>query len=301
MADPYADDECDPLRRHTVLSEPACPPAANRRPASDRAGGLPGLVFAVAWVVGIGRYAWGDTVLDSRYAAAAVVAPIGAYFVFEFYCPKRLVPLSQVLLFSAALSFLAANLQLGMHQGQMLRDAERAFLRDLHSAQPIDRLVAHHSWVTYFHHQRLEEYLRQLRDAGIPPYNRLPADSPFHVRALGPEPSCVSNIERDTPRGRVLGPDAYLRYDLKQPELVRGLRFRFSLVDPSGMSPAMAVRWTSPNEPGFRHHNCNYESATGAAAEIVVLIDDRISQVWILPNNRESTFQISDIELLLPD
>ena len=33
---------------------------------------------AVAWVVGMGRYAWGNTIFDSRYAAASVVALLAA-------------------------------------------------------------------------------------------------------------------------------------------------------------------------------------------------------------------------------
>ena len=32
----------------------------------------------VAWVVGMGRYAWGNTIFDSRYAAASVVALLAA-------------------------------------------------------------------------------------------------------------------------------------------------------------------------------------------------------------------------------
>ena len=58
---------------------------------------------------------------------------------------------------------------------------------------------------------------------------------------------------RSTGKGtaaRILGPDAYLRFDLDKPEFVSGLRFRFSLVDPSGMLPAMKVRWQTDSRPG---------------------------------------------------
>ena len=135
--------------------------------------------MAVAWVVGLGRYAWGDTVLDSRYAASSVVALLGSYFVWELLGPPTFVPLGRMLLFTAAAGFLAANFQFGCRHGQALRGAERAFLRNLRAAAPIPRLVAHHSGITYYYHDRLEGFLRQLRDAGIAPYNRLPADSSF--------------------------------------------------------------------------------------------------------------------------
>ena len=70
--------------------------------------------LGVAWVVGMGRYGWGNTVLDSRYSAMSVVALIGSYFIWEFHGPSALVPLGRMLLFTAAAGFLDANLQLGV-------------------------------------------------------------------------------------------------------------------------------------------------------------------------------------------
>ena len=257
--------------------------------------------MAVAWVVGLGRYAWGDTVLDSRYAASSVVALLGSYFVWELLGPPTFVPLGRMLLFTAAAGFLAANFQFGCRHGQALRGAERAFLRDLRAAAPIPRLVAHHSGITYYYHDRLEGFLRQLRDAGIAPYNRLPADSSFRVRTLRPEPTEVHEIDWEGDGGRILGPNAYLSFDMDQPVFVSGLRFRFSLVDPGGMLPVVKVRWQSDTKRELQNYNWLYESTTGEEAEIVVYIDDWISRVVIVPNNRVSSFRVSSIELLLPE
>jgi len=257
--------------------------------------------MAVAWVVGLGRYAWGDTVLDSRYAASSVVALIGCYFVWEFHGPPTLVPLGRMLFFTAAAGFLAANFQFGCRHGQIQREHERSFLRDLRAAEPIPRLVAHHSYITYYYHERLEGYLRQLRDVGIAPYNRLPPDPSFRVGTLRPEPTEVHEIDWEGDGGRILGPDAYLSFDLDQPEFVSGLRFRFSLVDPGGMLPAVKVRWRSDTKRELQHYNCPYGSTTGEEAVIVVYIDDWISRVEIAPNNRVSSFRMSSIELLLPE
>jgi hypothetical protein len=256
--------------------------------------------LGVAWVVGMGRYAWGNVVLDSRYAASSVVVLIGSYFVWELHGPLSLTSLGRVLLFTIATGFITANLQQGIRQGVTQRDAERAFLQDLRTASPIPRLVAHHAWVTYYYHDRLEGYLRQLRDAGIAPYNRLPADSAFQVRTLDFAPGVVREIEWNGDGGRVLGPNAYLQFNLNKPEFISGLRFRFSLVDPSGMMPTMKVGWYNNTKAEPQQYNCHYESTTGAETEIIVYVDDTISNVLILPNNRPSMFRMSKIELLLP-
>jgi len=121
------------------------------------------------------------------------------------------------------------------------------------------------------------------------------------VRTLGPEPTEVVDIDWNGKGGRILGPDAYLRFDLDQPEFISGLRFRFSLVDPGGMMPALRVRLQSDTKPELQHYNCRYESTTGEEAEIIVYVDDRISRVLLCPNNRISSFRMSSIELLLPE
>jgi hypothetical protein len=257
--------------------------------------------LTVAWVVGMGRYAWGNTVLDSRYAATSVIVLIGAFFVWELYSPRLITPLGRMLLFTAAASFLHANLQLGVRQGVMQRDAERELLRDLYASRPIPQLAAHHAWVTYYYHDRLEEYLRQLRDAGIAPYHRLPPDPSFYVQTLRAETASVKEIEWNGDTGVVVGPDAHLQFDLPKPEFVSGLRFRFSLVDPSNIYPTMRVGWYNNTKTDLQQYNCGYRSATGQEAEVVVYIDDTISRVLIFPNNRPSTFRISKIELLLPE
>ena len=105
--------------------------ARSRLTGDPRAVGLASYMvscMAIAWVVGMGRYAWGNTIFDSRYAASSVVALLGSYFVWELHGPQSLVPLGRMLFFTAAAGFLAANFQLGYLHGQTLRDAERAFL-----------------------------------------------------------------------------------------------------------------------------------------------------------------------------
>ncbi len=257
--------------------------------------------MAVAWVVGLSRYPCGDVVLDSRYAAASVVVLPASYFVWELLGSPALVSLGRVLLFSIAAGFLGANYQFGCLLEGFRKDAERAYLRDLRAAQPIPQLVAHHFLNTYYGHQALETYLRQLRDAGIAPYDRLPPDPSFRICTLRPQSVEVHEIDWQGDGGKILGPDAYLNFKLDQPTFVSGLRFRFSLVDPGGMPPAFKVQWQSDTEPQLRRYDCPYNSTTGEEVEIVVYIDGWISRVIILPNNRVSSFRMSSIDLLLPE
>jgi hypothetical protein len=51
----------------------------------------------------------------------------------------------------------------------------------------------------------------------------------------------------------------------------------------------------------LQHHNCLYESTTGAEAEIAILIDASMSRAIIVPNNCVSPFRMSSIEFLLPE
>ena len=254
----------------------------------------------IAAVVGKGRYEWGNVILDSRYSAMAVTGLIASYFAWELYGSHILVPLGRMFLFVTAAGFLHANLQLGVQQAVARRDAERAFLRDLHAHQPIPRLVAHHAWVTYYYHDQLERYLRQLRDAGMVPYDQLPSDATFPIRTLDVELVTAHQMEWDGNTGIVLEPDAYLQVNLDKPRFVAGLKFKFLLLDPSGTMPALKVRWYSEKEADFRQYNAPYDLAAEEESEIVVYIDDTISQVLILPNNRPSRFRISKIQLLLP-
>ncbi len=120
------------------------------------------------------------------------------------------------------------------------------------------------------------------------------------MRTLESEPTSIHEIAWDGDGGKVLGPDAYLKFELLKPQYISGLRFRFSLVDPGGIMPTMKVRWYNKTRAELQQYNCHYESTTGQETEIIVYIDDTISQILILPNNRASTFRISKIQLLLP-
>ena len=95
--------------------------------------------------------------------------------------------------------------------------------------------------------------------------------------------------------GRILGPDAYLRFDLDEPRFISGLRFRFSLIDPGGMLPACE----SPIAE--RHQAASLcttiaatSSTTGEEAEILIYVDDRISRVHAL--SEQSRLLVPDVE-----
>ena len=182
----------------------------------------------------------------------------------------------------------------------MLRDAERAFLRDLQAASrspgsllimPGSRTITTSNW-------------KGIYVNSVMPASRLTIDCPLtHPSGCAPwlrEPALVHEIDWDGNGGRILGPDAYLRFDLDKPEFVSRLAVSFL----AGRSRRHAARHESSmvqrHQRRLQQYNCRYESATGEEAEIIVYIDDTISKVLIFPNNRPSTFRMSKIELLLP-
>lgn len=254
----------------------------------------------VAAAVATGRYQWGNAILDSRYAALSVTGLIASYFIWELYGMRALVPPGRMFLFITVAGFLHSNLQLGVRQAVARRDAERAFLHDLHAKQPIPRLVAHHAWITYYYHDHLERYLRQLRDAGIPPYNQLPLDSTLSTSTLSFESVTTHQVDWDGDTGTVLGPDAYLQFDLNKPQFITGLKFRFSLLEPAEIVSALKVQWYSQSKAQLQQYIAPYSPSAGNEAKVLVYIDDTISKLLILPNNCPSTFRMSKIELLRP-
>jgi hypothetical protein len=255
---------------------------------------------AVTAVVGLGRYSWGPTVLNSRYSACSVVVLIACYFVWELYAPTFLAPLGRMILFTASTWFLYANLQYGYTSAVAMKGAADDFLRDLRAAEPISRIVARHAGITYYSHKYLEDYLRQLRDSRIAPYDRLPPDRPLRVRMLPTVPTEVHDIDWDHGVGRIRGPEPSLSFALKEPEFVTGLRFRFSQADPEGMRCTMRVGWQRDGKTDLQYYRAVSEMFSGGEAEIVVYIDDRISRVVIVPSSRVTSFRLSKIELLLP-
>jgi hypothetical protein len=256
--------------------------------------------LAVTAVVGLGRYSWGETVLNSRYSACSVVVLISCYFVWDLYGPDSLVNLGRMILFTAVTGFLYANLQFAYGSAVALKEAESSFLKDLRAAEPIPRLVAHHAGITYYSHKHLEGYLRQLRDAGIAPYERLPPDRPTRVSHLAREPVEVRDIDWDRGEGRIRGPEPLLAFGCEEPVFVTGLRFRFSQTDPEGVICTMRVGWQREGRPDIQYYRAIAEMYTGGESEVVVYIEDRISKVVIIPSSRITSFRLSGIELLVP-
>jgi hypothetical protein len=254
--------------------------------------------LAVTAVVGLGRYSWGETVLESRYAATSVVVLLACYITWELYAPANYLSMGRMLVFAVAGSFLYANLQLGHNLGARFKEAEQDFLRDVRAAEPIPRIVAHHAKFTYYSHRHLEGYLRQLRDAGIAPYDLLPPDRPFPLH-WQPKPTEIHGIDWDGSGGHISGPDPYLGFTMERPRYVSGLRFRFSQDGPNGMFYIMRVGWQKETMGPLQYYTAITEMMTGPEAEIVVYIDDKISKFVIAPHRSATSFRLSNIELLV--
>jgi hypothetical protein len=256
--------------------------------------------LTVATIVGITRYQWGNALLDSRYSAMSATGLIASYFVWELYGMRSLLRLGRMFLVMIVTCFLHANLQLGVQQAVVKRDAERAFLQDVHRKVPVSQLVAHHAWITYYYHDQLAKYLDQLRSAGISPYDQLAANPTFSTRTLDAQALIAYQIAWDGTTGIASGFNSYLQFNLEKPQFVSVLKFRFMLLDPANELPALRVRWYSQTQARLQQYNAPYNLTAAKHNEVVVYIDDTISNVSILPNNQPSTFQISNLQFMLP-
>jgi hypothetical protein len=258
--------------------------------------------LAVAATVGIGRYAWGEpTIFNSRYVTAAVPPLLGAYFVWEFCGPRRLVPLGRMVLFSIVCGFLSLNYERGKDRGQKLHDLALDFEKDRSAGMSIPELVSRHSWITYYYHDRLETFLRQLRDAHVEKYRHLPQDPIFREQSLPLATAVPHGVKWDGHQGEVVSPEGSLQFDLDKSRFVSGLRIRLACSDPRNMSPFFRVTWAQDPGPYVGEYQYLEIPPSEEYIDILIFIYKRISNIRIYPNNRPSAFRLSGISALLPE
>jgi len=258
--------------------------------------------MAVAMTVGIGRYAWGESnIFNSRYATAAVPPLLGAYFVWELCGPSKLVPLGRMVYFSIVCGFLSLNYQLGRTNAEYYHEAALAFEKDRSAGMCIPELISRHSAVTYYYHDRLETWLRQLRDAHVEEYRQLPPDPQFREQSLPVTRAVPNAIKWNGREGEVFGPDGYLQFDLDETRFVCGLRIHFACSDRRNMSPVFKVSWARDDGSELAQYRQYDIPPSGEESNILIYIYNKIKSVRVYPNNRPSEFRISSISALLPE
>jgi hypothetical protein len=127
-----------------------------------------------------------------------------------------------------------------------------------------------------------------VRDAGIPPYNRLPPDPSFQVCTLGPEPTEIVEIDWNGKGGKILGPNAYLRFDPRPFPTARSRKAQSGLVErkstPGNSGPGAFLTKPRPlaRVGGRKKSAASHEDAPGDFALVAYSPHCRIAPVSAL-------------------
>jgi hypothetical protein len=274
----------------------------SRRP---RAVGLSLYLLAyltTALAVGVARASWGpDYVFYPRFAAVSVPLMFGVYFVWECCGPPRWIGFGRMILFTILASNLALNNVIGdqIPWRKILTDQ---FEQDVRDGVSIPRLVSKYARPTHHDHDKLEECLKDLRNAKVGNYRYLPPDPKFTEVALRLTPTAVHNVTWDGKAGRVTGEHPFLVFDLEKAEFVCGLRIKYSSTNKEGLNPYFQVFMHEPGRPPgsdvvrYRHVSL----PTGKEVDVPVWIYKTIDRIRVHPDKRPCDFTISEIVLLLP-
>lgn len=264
-----------------------------------------GSCLAVALAVGWGRAPWGPEALDSsRYAAAAAPTLLSLYFTWEVCGPPRVRPFGRAALCSLVFAFLALNWMKGSELGEEHRRMAAAFQADVRAGTPIPQLISRHAFVTYYVHERLERYLRLLRDSRYGDYSNLPADPLFREVHLTPPPSAVTGLVWDGKGGRATSDAPEMVFDLAYPMWIAGIRMKYSSVNPGGWNPVLQVGWRACGEGQTRQWRAYQHILLKSDSREVVVpvwIYDTVDRIRICPDKRPCDFTLSEIVLLVPE
>ena len=241
-----------------------------------------------ALAVGVARASWSrDSLLSPRYAAVSVPLMFGVYFVWECCGPPRWISLGRMILFTIAASNLALNNNMAADY-TWRKELTDQFEREVRDGVSIPRLVSKYARPTHHDHDRLESYLKNLRDAKVGNYRYLPPDPKFREVSLRLTPTAVHNVTWDGKAGRATGERPFLVFDLERPEFVCGLRIKYSNTNEEKLNPFFQVFMHRPGRPPgsdvvrYRHLSL----PTGKEVDVPVWIYKTIDRIRVHPDKR---------------
>jgi len=256
------------------------------------------LALALAW----GRASWGpESILQCRYTSMAVPLLCGIYFIWETNGPARVRSLGRGGLFILVLALVPLNWSLGNAIAIETNGWRRSLDRDLQSQMPVYLLVKRNDRLFPFH-DIMQNYLLSLHRAGFRSYRNVGENPPFREVALPLVASATHGVEWWDGRGRAIGHDPHLVFDLPEPTLVCGIRVRCRVSNDQGMCSHFQVEWRERGREDFTRERTyvHYMLLPDRAGVVLCWTDARIDQIRIRPDNQRCEFSIQDITLLLP-
>ena len=256
-----------------------------------------------ALALGVSRASWGrDYLFYPRFAAVSAPLMLGVYFVWECCGHSRWIGLGRMILFAIVACNLSLSNMIGAEPTWRTEESLR-FERDVQDGVSIPRLVSKYGRPTHHDHNRLEAFLKDLRNAQVENYRNLPPDPRFKEVRLRLTPTAVHNVQWDGRAGRATGERPFLVFDLEKPEFVCGLRIRYSSTNQQGFNPYFEVFMHEPLRPrefGIDKY-MQRTLPTGKQIDVPIWIYKTIDRIRVHPDKRPCDFTISEIVLLLPD
>jgi hypothetical protein len=248
---------------------------------------------------------WAEEQLFSpRYAGAAAPVLLAIYFIWESSGPASVRLAGRTLLFTIVTSALLLNWIEGLKYIKDRAALASGFVSDVKAGLPIPHLVAKYSGATYHLHEILESYLESLRGAGIGDFAHLPASPSFREVRLPLQPSRRRNIEWNGSGGRVIGPRAYVRFDLRSPTFVAGIRIKYSSKNQENLNPIFRV-WLgcgkAEDESYFVHYIHRDLPRNGEVVEVPIWLYRELRWIRIQPDKRPCDFTLPEIILRIPE
>lgn len=277
----------------------------------ERIGGLAALMAglgALGLAIGSSRDGF-----EPRYVLLMAPLWCAAYVAFTLYGPQRLAAGGRAALLVGALALLVPNTRSGVNYAWYMREAMRAFERDMRKGVTADLLVARHAGWLHPHHDVLDDYMPMLRRAGVGAFRALQDPPPLREVPFPLVPTSTRELEWSGNRARLTGDGPSAVFTLPEGQRARGLRLRYRHKNLAGTAPHVKVFWRGPGQE-FAHARSWKSSATGDRANweriawtrighdattMHVRLDDvPITAVRLDPDLRPGEFELLELVLL---
>jgi hypothetical protein len=289
-----------------------------RRPQERlRAAGLfyfLGAMACLGLAVGVGRAGYGPgAAFEPRYLTMASPALCGAYFVWVICPPPALACLFQAGLFTLTLCLGSQNVTLAIGAGSWHREHMKAVEQDLQAGKPAALLAARHGdfLVPSFGSREIIRDvitggLQALRRVGARPFQRMADDPALKAVPFPVAPAALGQMTWDSGAGRGTGPNPWVTFALKEPQLVYAIRLRYALSYEGGPAPRTAwfrAFWKRADQNDFPPNQVYSDwvlEPTPGYRSVTFWVGEPIDQFRIQPDTRPCVLRIASIELLVP-
>ncbi|RUL81992.1 hypothetical protein [Tautonia sociabilis] len=282
--------------------------AAMRRPGDrTRASGM------LAVLAGFGLLAagasWGRAGtselagLELRYVTLLSPLPGACLLVWTLFArpgPSRFVSMG---LLSAVLVLSWPNMELGFEEAKRRKAQSDAVVADIDAGLPQSLVIRRNTPWLHFSHKLMGAVLPLLREAKIPPFDRLRPDPPTEPLRLDPEPDGME-LARSLGPGtvEVIGPDPWLVFELPRPVFVVGLVLRYDHDNGTREPARFKLSWRREGQEGFppSQEFRYWTMPSGTDQEIVIWIDEPMNALRLQPDNKPCSFRVRELTLLVP-